>query len=380
MQQPRNFSWDIKLLLGGWALVIFLFGMWLGRFGIPSSWERGLGLLSEDVATMGVVASGRRPKTASRRQATRAAPRPRQRPSAEPGLLARLPQLAFERLAYASRADAERLLRQMQPACGCGRSLGQCLLASPRCGRYRAAASLLLTRLQQGSAPADVAREVGRTLRASGPSPRRPTPQTLSSQPPPVIRVAAGAAPSLGPATAPLTLVAFLDLTDRASRGILLPFRRLQLRYGHQNVRIVLRHFPLSTNALSARAAEASMCAHAQSKLWPYVEKLLRHRGALAHNDLIGYAKELKFDLKRFEREFNTGRYRHVVTADLAAAARLRLPGAPYVFINGRPVKALRQLGDVAAVAWQHAQRLLAQGVAPTQLYDAATRKGRRHL
>ena len=81
------------------------------------------------------------------------------------------------------------------------------------------------------------------------------------------------AAPALGPATAPVTIVEYADFGCPAcwewyKLGIL---NQLRAKYGDQ-IRFVWRDFPVIT-LLSPKAAEAGQCAHEQGKFWEFHDR-----------------------------------------------------------------------------------------------------------
>ncbi len=83
-------------------------------------------------------------------------------------------------------------------------------------------------------------------------------------------------------------------------------------------------------------AALAAMAADAQGKFWEYHDKLFGNPGKLQHDQLLGYARDLKLDMGRFQTDFDNGRYRGRIDADRSEGSALGVTGTPAFFINGR--------------------------------------------
>jgi protein-disulfide isomerase len=118
-------------------------------------------------------------------------------------------------------------------------------------------------------------------------------------------------------------------------------------------------------------AAKAAMAAHAQGQFWAYHDKLFANQNSLDAPQLLRYARELKLDMPRFQRDLHRNAVGQIIQRDLEfAAKRMKLPGAPFVFINGLPVSRSQDLETVAERAWQRAMRLMSQGVRGERLYQ----------
>jgi protein-disulfide isomerase len=157
---------------------------------------------------------------------------------------------------------------------------------------------------------------------------------------PPRVTVAAEG-PSVGPASAPVTIVEFSDFQCPycARAGAIV--KQIQQRYPTQ-VYFVYRHLPLERIHPHARgAAEASACADAQGRFWDYHDKLFANQRALAPADLQRYATELELDTAAFEQCVKERKFQAQVDRDLAAAAEAAGGtgkaglGTPSFFVNG---------------------------------------------
>src|SRR5256884_6519476 len=108
---------------------------------------------------------------------------------------------------------------------------------------------------------------------------------------------------SLGSADAPVTLVEYGDF-ECPFCGRSYPELKQVLRQLGGKVQFVFRHFPLSEEHPRAQhAAEVAEAAAAQGKFWEMHDLLYQRQAALADEDLVRYARELRLDAERVRRE-----------------------------------------------------------------------------
>ena len=146
------------------------------------------------------------------------------------------------------------------------------------------------------------------------------------------------AAPALGPATAPVTIIEYADLGCPAcwawyKADVL---KQLRAKYGDQ-IRFVWRDFPVIT-LLSPKAAEAAQCAHEQGKFWEFHDLVYEQNGAIEESDLQTYAAKIGLDMKQFNECVTSRRYRDRVNAEQHEGFERGLKGAPEFFVNGQHV------------------------------------------
>lgn len=142
---------------------------------------------------------------------------------------------------------------------------------------------------------------------------------------------------SVGPANAPVVVVAFSDFEcPYCARGAA-TLDELRETYGDR-LRIVFRHFPLSFHVNGIPAAMAAECAREQGAFWPYHDRLFEAQDKLGADDLQAHAKALGLKTKPFAACMASEKHRQMVEGDVQAGAALGLSGAPAYFVNGRPV------------------------------------------
>ncbi len=134
--------------------------------------------------------------------------------------------------------------------------------------------------------------------------------QMLLPEPvPPALNVSASNGPARGDANAAVTIIEFTDF-QCAACGAMYPVMEDVLKSYGNRVRFVIRDFPLTTAHPNAfRAAQAASAANAQGKFWEYIDILFRNQSTLDADSLKKYATQIGLDRKRFDLEFESGKY-----------------------------------------------------------------------
>ncbi|MDC0670979.1 DsbA family protein [Nannocystis radixulma] len=176
--------------------------------------------------------------------------------------------------------------------------------------------------------------------------------------------VDAGDAPTVGPADAPVLLVAFMDFEcpfcrKAATEGI----AELRRRYPN-DLRIAYRQLPLPIHASADSAARAVVAADRQDQFWAYAERLFA-APRLGRRTYAEIARELGLDEARFLADLDSAEVAHVVRDDLVYARRLGLDATPAFFVNGRYIDGFRgteALAAEVAAELAHAQERITAG------------------
>jgi protein-disulfide isomerase len=175
---------------------------------------------------------------------------------------------------------------------------------------------------------------------AGGPVLQPPVPAAALTAP----TVPIAGAPTLGAASAPVTIVEFMDYECPYCQGFAqTDFPALKARHiDTGNVRYVLVNFPLPRHPRARPAAVAAACAEAQGKFWPMHERLLaKDAGPLRDEDFTRHARALALDLDAFGRCRVERADASWLEVDAAAARAAGVSGTPSFLIG-------RSAGDVA--------------------------------
>lgn len=146
--------------------------------------------------------------------------------------------------------------------------------------------------------------------------------------------------PSLGPETAPVTIVEYGDLGCPAcwawhKLGVL---KDIRARYGDQ-VRFVWKDFPVVTLD-SPDAAEAAQCAYEQGKFWEFHDWIYEsdNPGAIGKNDLQAVAAKIGLKMDQFNECVDSHRHQAKVNQQQHEAFEAGFMGVPAFTVNGKPM------------------------------------------
>ena len=118
--------------------------------------------------------------------------------------------------------------------------------------------------------------------------------------------------------------------------GMAYPIVKALRRRMGRRLRFVYRNFPLKASHPHAQhAAEAAEGAGAQGRFWEMHDVLFERQHALADDDLLRYAGELKLDAPRLARELAEGTHARRVRDDFRGGVRSGVNGTPTFFVNG---------------------------------------------
>ncbi len=155
----------------------------------------------------------------------------------------------------------------------------------------------------------------------------------------PRFKAASPTAPTLGPDSAPVTVVVFSDFECPHCARQAMVVTQMAQRFGSL-VRWQFRHFPLSFHENARKASRAAICAHRQDRFWPFHDRIFERRfgydpaGLKAHAEAVGVGDAAAFatclkDEKALDQ---------IIDADLAAGEALGVTSTPSVYLNGMPV------------------------------------------
>jgi protein-disulfide isomerase len=150
---------------------------------------------------------------------------------------------------------------------------------------------------------------------------------------PPVLQLSNGNDPSLGPETAPVTIIEYGDFECPVCKDSVTILQQLRTLYPEQ-VRLVYRDLPLTTHPRARASAEAAQCAFEQGAFWAYHDALFAE--APEHPNYVGLAERLKLNTEAFRDCLAGPGSKAAVSKDLEEAHRLGLSGTPTFFVNGR--------------------------------------------
>jgi protein-disulfide isomerase len=157
-------------------------------------------------------------------------------------------------------------------------------------------------------------------------------------------------APTLGPKSAPVTIVEFADYQCPFCHQAQQAVEEILKRYSGK-VRFVHRDFPLeSIHPRATPAARASRCAGEQGKFWEYHRGLLAAAGDLSDADLKNRAQGLGLNLTTFDSCLAQPGGEKPVQASLEEGMKLGVAATPTFFVNGRRLVGAKNVPDFVDV------------------------------
>jgi protein-disulfide isomerase len=151
---------------------------------------------------------------------------------------------------------------------------------------------------------------------------------------PPRLEVAVAHSPSLGPASAPVTMIEFGDFQSTFCKMEEGALQHVRDRYGDQ-VRLVFKDFPLLTSKDAVEAAKAARCANEQGRFWQFHDVLYADQSKLMVPDLKAAARRLGLDSVKFDSCLASGKYSSAIEEDIDEGLRLGIRSAPTFVVNG---------------------------------------------
>lgn len=166
---------------------------------------------------------------------------------------------------------------------------------------------------------------------------------------PPRVEVEIGDSPSVGPKSAPVTLVEFTDFQCPFCSRAQPTIQKIMEVYPNK-VRHVFKDFPLNFHKDAQKAHEAAHCAADQGKFWEIKKVFFSNQGALTVDDLKKYAKAEGLDMTKFNKCLDEGKHAEKVAKGIAEGGAAGVTGTPAFFINGISISGARPFTDFKEV------------------------------
>jgi protein-disulfide isomerase len=177
--------------------------------------------------------------------------------------------------------------------------------------------------------------------------------------------------PVKGPETALVTVVEFADYHCGFCAKVKSQLEQL-LEEHPNDVRLVYVQRPLPMHKNARDASKAALAAGKQGKFWEMHDKLfLRQLQTLEQFEKV--AGELGLDVEQFKADYGSEEIAAQIAADQKLADQFGVNGTPAFFINGRYISGAVGYNVFEAIVQERlaeAQQLVAQGTAPSQVYD----------
>jgi protein-disulfide isomerase len=234
-----------------------------------------------------------------------------------------LPNVDWKGLTGAKKASALRVMQTEACSCGCGFKIAECRVKDSACSVSKSMAASVVKDTLAGKTGDQIRAELQRKA-AEGP-PVLDEPVTISTAGDPVI----------GPANAKITVIEFSDFQCPYCSKAVAEMKEV-MRQMPTEVKLIYKQFPLDSHSQAQFGAEASLAAQAQGKFWEMHDLLYAGFPDLGRARVMGYARQLGLDVKRFTTEVDSHKYKARVASEVSEGDTAGVAGTPTFFFNGR--------------------------------------------
>jgi protein-disulfide isomerase len=172
-------------------------------------------------------------------------------------------------------------------------------------------------------------------MNPSGPYPQPP-------QPPPedmnkVYNIPPGVSTIIGKKDAPVTLVEFSDFQCPFCAHFYPVVKDVLAAYPNQ-VRLIVKNFPLPFHPNARPAAKLAMAANEQGKFQGMMELLLANSGDVSDAKMKEYSQKLGLDFDKLMSDYKNknAQWEKEIQDDMQLAASVDMRGTPTFYLNGR--------------------------------------------
>lgn len=103
-----------------------------------------------------------------------------------------------------------------------------------------------------------------------------------------------------------------------------------------KEVKLVMKHLPLTIHAFAKKASVAALAAGKQGKFWEYHDKLFANQNSLNDSKVQEIAKELGLNLEQFNQDLKDPKLESLIERDMNDAQQVDVRGIPTIFVNGK--------------------------------------------
>ena len=105
------------------------------------------------------------------------------------------------------------------------------------------------------------------------------------------------------------------------------------------NVKLVVKNFPLPSHTFAAKAAAAALAANVQGKFWEFHSQLFKNYNVINDTKIQDIAKELGLDMEKFNKDMQSPVIKGLISRDLSNGRQIGVRGTPTIFINGKTLR-----------------------------------------
>ncbi len=150
-----------------------------------------------------------------------------------------------------------------------------------------------------------------------------------------------GVSPILGKKDAPVTISIFFDFQCPFCSRFYAAIKDVLAAYPNQ-VRAVVKNFPLPFHPNARPAAKLALAANEQGKFQGMMEALLANGGDVSDAKIKGYAKDLGLDYNKLMADYKNkdAQWEKQIQDDLQLGEQVDVRGTPTFYLNGKKTNA----------------------------------------
>jgi protein-disulfide isomerase len=141
--------------------------------------------------------------------------------------------------------------------------------------------------------------------------------------------------PSVGARGAKVVIVEYACFQCPYCAHLAPKLKKLQKEFGGK-VAHYYKFFPVRSHDRGVATALAGLAAMRQDRFWEMYSLMYANRSDLDDDDLLRYAKDLKLDLVKFEKDLKDPALMKFIEKDKLEGMRLGVEGTPTFFVNGK--------------------------------------------
>ena len=148
-----------------------------------------------------------------------------------------------------------------------------------------------------------------------------------------------------GPADAKVVLVVFSDYQCPYCARLERFIEQVMEQFPDE-VKFVIKQYPLSSHPFSRKGAMAALAAGKQGKFLEFHQKLLENHDSLSDQKILDIAGELELNMDQFAKDRDLEASRQLIEADIENGKAVGVTGTPSAYINGKRIRN-RELGSL---------------------------------
>ena len=102
------------------------------------------------------------------------------------------------------------------------------------------------------------------------------------------------------------------------------------------DVKLVVKHFPLPMHVYARKAAIAALAAGRQGKFWEIHEKLFANQKDLSDAKVEAIAQELGLNMEQFNKDLKDSAIASLIDRDINNGREANVQGTPTIFVSGK--------------------------------------------